>query len=209
MNQKSGGAEKQRDGDTEPMRSKKTKAQRFLAKPLVRRRNRSRTGAESALRVNSKHEYRENCALKFGVCFRPDADVGTLMKRSFAARLASPTIRIRRRLHRSVQREVDRLFERHRTTLGPRPGEGSFVADSFLYCRDTLIEAGPLVWRRRRTDILPQTLRRSQYPRGGQRGALSGGHRRQSLERSSHSPEITQRLPDFQALSLKFEAASG
>jgi len=38
MNQKSGGAEKQRDGDTEPMRSKKTKAQRFLAKPLVRRR---------------------------------------------------------------------------------------------------------------------------------------------------------------------------
>ena len=53
MNQKSGGAEKQRDGDTEPMRSKKTKAQRFLAKPLVRRRNRSRTGAESALRVNS------------------------------------------------------------------------------------------------------------------------------------------------------------
>jgi len=119
----------------------------------VRPPNRSRTGAESALRVNSKHEYRENCALKFGVCFRPDADVGTLMKRSFAARLASPTIRIRRRLHRSVQREVDCLFERHRTTFGPRPGEGSFVADSFLYCRDKPIEAGPLVWRRRRTDI--------------------------------------------------------
>ena len=87
------------------------------------------------------------------VAVRPDADVGTLMKRSFAARLASPTIRIRRRLHRSVQREVDCLFERHRTTFGPRPGEGSFVADSFLYCRDTPIEAGPLVGRQRRTDI--------------------------------------------------------
>jgi len=37
----------------------------------VRPPNRSRTGAESALRVNSKHEYRENSALKFGVCFRP------------------------------------------------------------------------------------------------------------------------------------------
>jgi hypothetical protein len=86
--------------------------------------------------------------------------------RSGAARLASRGSRIRRRLHRSVQREVDRLFERHRTTLGPRAGEGSFVADSFLHCRDTPIEAGPLIWRRWRTDILPQTLRRSQDPRG-------------------------------------------
>jgi len=48
----------------------------------VRPPNRSRTGAESALRVNSKHEYRENCALKFGVCFRPKADRGALSKRT-------------------------------------------------------------------------------------------------------------------------------
>ena len=34
------------------------------------RRTVPRTGAESALRVNSKREYRENCAMKFGACFR-------------------------------------------------------------------------------------------------------------------------------------------
>jgi hypothetical protein len=78
-----------------------------------------------------------------------------------------------------------------------------------LYCRDTPIKAGPLIWGGRRTDILPQTLRRSQYPRCSQRSAWSGDNRRLSLEPSSHAPEISQRLPDFPALSLKFEAASG
>jgi len=82
--------------------------------------------------------------------------------------------------------------------------EGSVISQGRAGRGNSLLVLGQINWRQRRSDLLPQSLRRTQDAGGTARTAASSDHcLRQSLKRIGNPTPIAQLALDHQALSAQ------